>query len=119
MARNIKSNPADLWKFQSQRRGTSRIPNTVFKDSCTFSRPLDVVNGIANHFSTTYVADIAMDLSNLTSNILPLNFVSVQEQQLINIMAKFSNKFTAGDDLIPSFLIRDCRYVLAIMESAP
>ena len=34
MERNIKSNPADLWKFLSQRRGTSRIPNTVFKDSC-------------------------------------------------------------------------------------
>ena len=83
-----------------------------FQGFLPFSKPVDVVNGFANHFSTTYLADSAMDLSDLTNNILPLNFVSVEEQQLINIMAKFSNKFTAGDDLIPSFLIRGCRYVL-------
>ena len=28
-------------------------------------------------------------------------------------MARFSYKFTSGDDLIPSFLIRDCRLVFA------
>ena len=38
---------------------------------------------------------------------------NVAEEEVLSVMSSFPNKLTAGDDLTPSFVIRDTRFALA------
>lgn len=43
--------------------------------------------------------------------ILPLTILPIIEEDLIQIMSTLPNKLTTGDDLLSSFLVRNCRFV--------
>lgn len=110
---NIQQSPSDLWKFLSNKRGTSRIPGKLIDCDQEYDDPHDIVNAFAQMFSKVYTPNSVLNLENVYSHCLPFTIPRVNEDELIKIMSSFSNKITAGDDLIPSFFIRDCRFVLA------
>ncbi|KAJ3649111.1 hypothetical protein Zmor_020871 [Zophobas morio] len=111
--RNLKSNPSNLWNYLNQRRSSTRIPGRVHNGLSEYTDPQTIVNGFAENFSKSYSSDSAHIPSQSSSNALPFQFPYVSPVELINIMSKFHDKFTAGDDLIPSFIVRDCRYAFA------
>lgn len=111
---NIQSNPSELWIYLRSRQGTSRIPGVMRLDNIEMDNPVEIVNAFAKTFSKCY----AQSDSIINPPAIPLDLPSfkldlVPESTLISIMSSLSNKTTSGDDQIPSFLIRDTRYVLA------
>lgn len=108
----IKTDPSKLWKFLNDRQGKTRIPGKVFSNNAEFDNPQDIVNAFASTFSGMYTTTKHAPTDHFNHS-LPFSFSPTTEDELINIMSTLSNKFTAGDDLLPSFFIRDCRYVFA------
>ena len=109
---NIKSDPSSLSSFLQTKNGTSRIPCSLSDDAEeTFSDPQDIVNAFARTFSPRSNCVPTETSSYVYNNCLSITHVTPED--LISTMAKLTNKRTSGDDLIPSFLIRDCRYILA------
>ena len=110
---NVKSDPSQLWSFLHLKQGTSRIPTQLIDNANNnFTEPQAIVNAFATTFSKVYTSDNApsMDSTDCTRSF---TINSVSEQDLIIIMSKFSTKLTAGDDLIPSFLVHDCKYAFS------
>lgn len=117
METNINSNSSDIWKFLNQKRGCSRIPGRIFTEdkSSDFADPQSIVNGFAHFFSSAALINMEENLLFPETCNWGLNFQfsSISLDQTVSIMKKLSNKFTAGDDLIPSFIVRDCSDVFA------
>ena len=112
--RDISRNPNSLWRFVHMRRGTTRIPPTLRNDVAEFARPADVVAAFAELFSSVYGQSVPLDQLPDAPSVVPSFWVPpVDESTLIGIMASFPDGNTAGADLIPSFIIRDCRFILA------
>ena len=51
-------------------------------------------------------------LIDVASDKICFNVKYVTEDFLISLMSKLSNKSTAGDDLFPSFLVKDTRHII-------
>lgn len=112
---NIKSNPTELWNHIRHKKGSTRIPCSISSTDKNLNNPLDIVNGFADYFSragTTSLSPTITD-SNIPSNCESFSLSRVTEDELIQIMAKLPNKWTSGDDSIPSFIVKDCRLALA------
>ncbi|XP_063924610.1 uncharacterized protein LOC135138559 [Zophobas morio] len=110
---SMKNNPKDFWKYVHLQKGTTRIPGRLVYEDKQFEDPQEIVNAFAERFSDVFRPKTIIGISDVTSNKLSFAIPSVTEEQLIDIMSTFSNKMTAGDDQIPSVLIRDARYILA------
>ncbi|KAJ3644314.1 hypothetical protein Zmor_026980 [Zophobas morio] len=113
METNIKSNPAEIWKSLNNRRGHSRIPNTLHDEKFEYSEPYSIVNAFADFFSSSFSLNDPILITDSVNSTVPFGFPLICEDDLTSVMERFSNKCTSGDDLIPSFLIRDCRLVFA------
>ncbi|KAB0801336.1 hypothetical protein PPYR_05690 [Photinus pyralis] len=86
-----------------------------YNDVC-YDSPEKIVNAFAMYFGSVYLSDDGYNDSankdNEFNNLPCINIGSVLESQVIQAISKLPNKFTAGPDLVPSFLIKDCRGVL-------
>lgn len=107
----IKSQPSDLWKFANSKRGISRIPYKLRDNSNEYSDPKDIVNAFASTFSSFFTQNPQLHPEDVLSNCNNFTIPNVSEEDLLKIMSKLSNKTTSGDDQLPSFLIKDCKYV--------
>ena len=107
-------NPSGVWNFVNQKRGTSRIPSYMTDEKhIEFTDPQKIVDTFAKTFSSVYTNNRAPSFTTSNGIYSSFSVTSVSPEELILIMGKFSNKLTAGDDLIPSFIIHDCRHILA------
>ena len=110
---DINADPVHLWKFLHDRRRTTRIPGIVRDGTIDLKDPSAIVDGFARTFSSAYSNGANSRCVETFSNYLSFVIPPVMEEDIIKIMAKFKNKFTAGPDMVPSFMVRDCRFVLA------
>src|SRR5699024_4314007 len=109
----LRSNPLNLWQYIHSKQGTTRIPGKVNYANIDYDYPVDIVNTFGKKFSSNFYPKPDYDIPDVISNNQSFNMQPVTTELLINIMSKFDSKFTCGDDLIPSFLVRDGRYVFA------
>ncbi|KAJ3640833.1 hypothetical protein Zmor_027371 [Zophobas morio] len=111
---DVKSNPAALWRFLHQKKGTSRIPNQLVDDDNTeYAEPQKIVDAFASTFERAFSPVDSSPPQFSSCSMSSFSLSHVREEDLIPIMAKCSNNLTAGDDSIPSFMVRDCRFLLA------
>ena len=111
---NIKSNPPDFWKFAQIKQGTSRIPSKLRNSELVeLNSPQDIVNAFASSFSEYFSA--SSSYNNTTkkfSNHSSFKLNLVTEDDIINILSTFKTKCTAGEDMVPSFLVKDACFIL-------
>nr|XP_022907402.1 uncharacterized protein LOC111418925 [Onthophagus taurus] len=109
---NLKHDPSDFWNFVRLKQGTSRIPSIVRDDVDEYTIPIDIVNAFDSYFSSVY-SDNSRDFTDAVPTLPMFNIHQVTEEEIIAVMRGFSSKLTAGEDQIPSFLVRDVRFALA------
>jgi hypothetical protein len=73
------------------------------------------VNKFANYFSQSFnrnsISSISIHNPTVNQNVLYVDRVT--EREIVLAISKLKNNETCGPDQIPSFLIRDCRHLLA------
>lgn len=110
---SIKNEPRQLFNFVRSKQGISRIPSNLIIDGRNVNDPQHIVQSFANMFLNKQTTSSIPVVCDLQSNRIPIILSHASEEDLIRTMARFADKNTAGDDGIPSFLLRDTRYVLA------
>lgn len=113
MQNSIKSDVSMLWRYIDQKRGSSRIPGILYHNDSVLDNPQDIVNSFAQLFSETYITDDAVPQTSHFTYHPTIQPPTVTEDYLLSIMSRLSSKSTAGDDFIPSFIIRNCRHSFA------
>lgn len=103
--------PKSLWNFIREKTRSSSIPSEVHFDSRTFSGPA-VVEGFREFFSSVHVrssSDMTVLENNYPTNILRID--TIENDLIMKSLSRLPNSFTAGDDQIPNFILKDCRTV--------
>lgn len=91
-----------------------RIPRILYnKSQYEYTDPTEIVNAFANLFMETHEFSHDTCAVKSTSDALPYMLSLISAEEVINIMSTFPNKLMSGYDMIPTFLIKDCRYILA------
>lgn len=109
----IKSDVSHLWSYINHKRGRTRIPGTLYLDGGILDDPQSIVDSFAKLFSSTLATCNTTSTSPSFSYLPNIQPSFVTEKYLLDIMAQFPNKFTSGDDYIPSFIVKNCRASLA------
>ncbi|KAJ3649307.1 hypothetical protein Zmor_021058 [Zophobas morio] len=105
---NLQSNPSGLWSFINVKKGTSRIPSYMIDEEHNeYTDPQDIVDAFAKTFANAQTNDSSTSFLSTYENSSICSVFPVSPNQLISIMKNFPNKLTAGDDSIPSFVLRD------------
>ena len=121
---NITAHPEELWKFLRTRQGASRIPGRVFDgEGAELTDPQDIVDAFAASFSAHGSSFDPPASGVACAHTSGFSLRCVTENEVLAAMGSLANKFTAGDDSLPSYIVRDCRYalcqpVLAIVNCA-
>ena len=110
---NIRSDPSRFWGYVSSCRDESRIPAVMFASGNACEDPSEIVNGFAREFSSVFSRDADYDIVDTFSLAQPIVMRCVSVGDVEHCLGRLSSKFTSGDDLIPSFLVRDCRSIFA------
>ena len=115
MEGEIKLDPKGFWSFVHARRSSSRIPGVVSDGVSTYDSPEDIVQAFSNEFSASGSVDPGViDSSAVDFSCMPsFCFGFSTPESMLRILVGMPNKLTAGDDQVPAFLVRDCRYVFA------
>ena len=110
---DITANPGHLWNYLNDKRGSTRIPGVVSTGTTDLTNPSEIVDAFADAFSNAYSDSGATHCPVTHSNCLSFFVPPVMEDELVGILSKSKNKLTSGADMIPSFLLRDCKLILA------
>ncbi|KAI4465636.1 retrovirus-related pol polyprotein from type-1 retrotransposable element r1-like protein [Holotrichia oblita] len=102
-----------IFRYLNDRSSSTRIPNTMTYNDVIFDSPNSIVDAFADRFSSIFSASSAFPLDFAKDNSVPLSLSYATEEDLLQLMSKFANVHTSGDDLIPSFVVRNARYALA------
>ena len=109
----IQADPSQFWNFVNVRRGTTRIPGIMRDGDTVFDSPSAIVNAFASSFKSVYRDGGSPVVSDELSCLTYVPVPSVTESELIQHMKTIGSSMTAGNDLVPAFLIHDCRQVFA------
>jgi hypothetical protein len=111
----IKTNPKCFWGYLNSMRKTTSIPAIMNDRGLIIKDPKDIVNKFANYFSQSFnrnsISSIGTHNPTVNQNVLYVDRVT--EREIVLAISKLKNNETCGPDQIPSFLIRDCRHLLA------
>ena len=105
--------PQNMWKYAQAKKGTTRIPGKLSHNGNEYDHPQQIVDIFAENFSSMYKSKLDVSLTDVVTNNSSFIMQNVSEEEVLSVMSSFPNKLTAGDDLIPSFIIRDTRFALA------
>jgi hypothetical protein len=111
----IKTNPKCFWGYLNSMRKTTSIPAVMNYRGLIIKDPKDIVNKFANYFSQSFNTHSNSSISthNPTVNQNVLYVDRLTEREIVLAISKLKNNETCGPDQIPSFLIGDCRHMLA------
>lgn len=112
---DIKNNPRKLWSFVGSLKGQTRIPGTMMRDNTPIDSPWEITNAFASHFESVFQdraaneATVGDDLCD-SSDVLVLS--RFEEKDVLAAIGSLKDTLTMGPDMVPAFILRDCRYVL-------
>lgn len=110
---SILNNPKEIFRYMRSKIGSSRIPSTLTFNDTTIDSPQGIVNGFADMFSSIYCPSTRFGLENSESNHLQFTLDDTSEDEVLQIMSSLPDDFSAGDDQIPSKLVREARSSLS------
>ncbi|KAK9708404.1 Transposase IS4 [Popillia japonica] len=110
---SLKTNPKALWSYVESQKGTSRIPGRMRHGDQELDSPRDIVNSFAEEFARAYSGPCNSVSPLLSSDLLSFHIPLISYDTTVKLMATLSNKYTSGDDQLPSFFIKDVRYAMA------
>lgn len=110
---NITSDPKNFWSYVQSKKNSTRIPGKVTgSNNETLDTPQDIVNGFSEYFNSVYLPKSQITPNHSHSNFPSIEVKHINESEIIQATKRLKNKMTAGDDQIPSFLVKDCAHAL-------
>ena len=111
--RDISLEPSNFWKFVHSKTAVTRIPGRIRAGPRDLRTPQDIVDGFAGSFSGSFLptrtAHCEGDVHSLR---LPISGFLVDCNRVRGAMLRLRDGMTTGDDGVPSFIVRDCAFVL-------
>ncbi|XP_063931190.1 uncharacterized protein LOC135143240 [Zophobas morio] len=114
---NVKNDPKRFWGFIKAKNNISSVPTTMSYKENALNSPQNIVETFADFFKTAFNISNSVQNSDYNSSNDPsidyLNIENFDEEIVFKAMRKLKPTMTAGPDLIPSFLVKDCATILA------
>lgn len=112
----VGADPGSLWSFVNARQGHRRLPCEMSDGNQTFDTPQMIVDGFATVFQGVYINHGPVDEPPSCNEGFSYfcGADKVTEDELLRAVKRLKNKMTAGYDLVPSFLVKDCVSVLCV-----
>ena len=112
---NLSTDPTKLWSFVQNKKNQTRIPNVIRDaDDVCYDTPDTIVNAFARYFASVYQPSNPGNPSSSPNYFQNIDTPSISENDILIAIKNTKSKFTAGPDLIPNFVIKDCACVLAV-----
>lgn len=90
-----------------------REENRTFLVWCFYNTPASIVECFAEYLASVYAAPLNpetyFNYSLLSENFNSIIVKLISPSKVDMAIRKLKNKMTCGDDLVPSFLVEDCR----------
>ena len=118
VSNNIKSDPKAFWAFFKAKNRQTTITSTMTRDNNIFETPQQIVNEFANFFTEVFThnspnVNNVCDFNPSEISVNTMHPFQVSEREVEKSLKKLKSSMTAGPDLVPSFLLRDCATVFA------
>ena len=111
---DVKNDPKKFWAYINGKNNRSEIPSIMTYESEEFIRPQCIVNAFSKFFRKSFAPN---SLQPTTPFIKPytdiLHINQVDEETVYRAIKRLKPSLTAGPDMIPSFLIKDCATIFA------
>ncbi|XP_037029333.1 uncharacterized protein LOC119069378, partial [Bradysia coprophila] len=111
---NIKSNPAEFWKFAKLKGGTEKYPDVMNYGDRVGTSTEEIVDMFADYFESLYVPDA--ENCNFDERYIPINGAEDINLSLFDIEAAIHSldpKGGAGPDEIKPFVMKVCASAVA------
>lgn len=111
---NIKTNPAEFWKFAKMNAGTDKYPDAMKFDDRIGTSTEEIVDLFADYFESLYVPDA--ENWNFEENYIPISGAEDINLSLFDIEAAIHSldwKGGAGPDEIKPIVIKMCSSAVA------
>nr|CAI5854110.1 unnamed protein product [Callosobruchus analis]CAI5854565.1 unnamed protein product [Callosobruchus analis] len=100
-----------FWSFINMKNNASRIPSRMTYNNTTLDTPNSIVDSFVDFFQSFYTADNYQTLACDVQQTCNINVSEISEDCILKSLLKLPNKFTAGEDMIPSFFVKDAAHV--------
>jgi hypothetical protein len=109
---NLVRDSKNFWSFISNRKGRRRIPSRMSNGGHSLSSFSEIVNSFATHFKNFYdTVDALANLIDVPGNAT-FHLYNVSDADILESIGLLKSGLCSGDDGIPAFLIKDCKYIL-------
>nr|CAI5866027.1 unnamed protein product [Callosobruchus analis] len=108
---DLAVNPNHFWAFVQSKKGSSRIPGRMSLRNKVYDNPHEIMEAFAEYFQSVYVQNSSNMLPSLSSQHSCVDITHLSDNVIMQSLCRLPNKLTAGEDMIPSFLIRDAAHV--------
>lgn len=112
---SIKQNPNVFWSFLHSKSSNGNIPDNMSHNEIPLDTTAEIVDGFADFFGSSFnpIDNGPLSYSNdQTTMYSPLSIKTFNQDETCKVLRKLKSKPTAGPDLIPSYIIKDCAFVL-------
>ncbi|XP_063907395.1 uncharacterized protein LOC135125677 [Zophobas morio] len=114
---NVKNDPKRFWGFIKAKNNISSVPTTMSYKENALNSPQNIVETFADFFKTAFsISNSVQNYDYNSSNDPSIDYLNIEnfdEEIVFKAMRKLKPTMTAGPDLIPSFLVKDCATILA------
>lgn len=111
---SIKHDPAKLWSYVRETKGSGGFPSEMSYDNEKLDSFQDISDAFACYFSQSFCSQSSVSDKSTSSHKgqgSNIDILEISEDSVKKALSRAKNKFTAGPDLIPAFLLRDCASV--------
>lgn len=96
------------------RKGSTRISGDLSLNGTAISDPQLIVDSFADVFSSVFTPALRPRVTSSYPDLPSFSVQHVTEDLVSELMGGLSSKHTSGDDMVPSFLVRDVRFIMAV-----
>lgn len=114
---SLASEPRRFWSYVRDKKGRSGTPSFVRDDAgVEYGSAKSIADAFAVYFSSVFTLSDAprfsvdSDLGDAAHGCI--RATPVTDEDIIRAVKRLGNNMTAGEDMIPSFFVRDCSGIL-------
>lgn len=109
---NICNEPNKFWSFVNSFKSDRGLPHYITYKNENFYELTDKSNAFADYFQESYEKPTNVKITRdvpYSNNILLID--KFNQHEVLNSINALKRKMTAGPDLIPAFILRDCSHI--------